>query len=338
MRIAICGARGFIGRAIVKAATSAGVELIHLPRLDMSGINGTHHSLHLDIQRWLDTHAVERQEMHDLLQGADVAVNAAGLAGPEESDLPRLMAANAVLPGVFANLAAEALVPRLIHVSSAAVQGRMDPLDETATLRPFSPYSSSKAAGELVLSEPGVQVPGEVIVYRPTSVQGNDRTITRSLVRLASRAFLPITGRGDAPLPTCLVENVAAGVLHVAQMQSPCPRICLQPWEQMTTRLLLEAFGEEPKLVRVPAPAVRLGCGMARHLVGGSSRREAKLRRLELLAFGQAVDARALQRAGFVPAAGVEAYRRLAERVREDARAPQPPFSPTPRRPGETTT
>jgi nucleoside-diphosphate-sugar epimerase len=338
MRLAIWGARGFIGRAIVKAASLAGVDLIHLPRLDVSGINHNHHSLHLDVQHWLDTHAVEREKMRDLLQGVDVAVNAAGLASPEGSDLPRLMAANAVLPGVIATLAAEAFVPRLIHISSAAVQGRMDPLDETATLRPFSPYSSSKAAGELVLSEPGVQVSGEVIVYRPTSVQGNDRTITQSLVRLASRNLLPITGRGDAPLPTCLVENVAAGVLHVALMQSPCPRICLQPWEQMTTRLLLEAFGEEPKLIRVPRPAVRLACGMARRVVGGSSRREAKLRRLELLAFGQAVDARALQRAGFVPAGGVEAYRRLAERVREEARARQPPFSPAPRRSGETTT
>jgi len=89
----------------------------------------------------------------------------------------------------------------------------------------------------------------------------------------------------------------------------------------MTTRLLLEAFGDS-KMIRVPRPAARLGCGMARHLVGGSSRREAKLRRLELLAFGQAVDACALERAGFVPAAGVEAYRRLAERVRGDARDP----------------
>ena len=58
---------------------------------------------------------------------------------------------------------AEAFVPRLIHVSSAAVQERMDPLDETATLRPFSPYSSSKAAGELVLSGSGVELPDEVI-------------------------------------------------------------------------------------------------------------------------------------------------------------------------------
>jgi nucleoside-diphosphate-sugar epimerase len=338
MRLAIWGAGGFIGRAIVKAASLAGADLIHLPRLDMSGISSTHHSLHFDVQNWLETHGVEREQILRLLQEADVVVNAAGLAAPEEYDLPRLLAANAVLPGVIANLAAEAFVPRLIHVSSAAVQGRMDPLDETATLQTFSPYSSSKAAGELVLSEPGVQVPREVIVYRPTSVQGNDRTITQSLVRLASRGVLPITGRGDAPLPICLVENVAAGVLHVAKMQSPCPRICLQPWEQMTTRLLLEAFGEEPTLIRVPRRAVRFGCGLARHLVGGSSRREAKMRRLELLAFGQAVEACALQRAGFVPAAGVEAYRRLAEQVREAARTPQPPFSPTPRRSGETTT
>src|SRR5882757_6844731 len=166
MKMAIWGARGFIGRAIVKAASRAGFDLIPLPRLDVSGINGAPHSLHLEVQRWLETHAVEREQIHDVLQGADVAVNAAGLAAPEESDLPRLMAANAVLPGVIASLVAEAFVPRLIHVSSAAVQGRMDPLDETATLRPFSPYSSSKAAGELVLSGPGVQVPDEVIVYR----------------------------------------------------------------------------------------------------------------------------------------------------------------------------
>jgi len=200
MKMAIWGARGFIGRAIVRAASRAGVDLIPLPHLDVSGINGAPHSLHLEVQSWLETHAVERKQILYVLQGTDVAVNAAGLAGPEESDLPRLMAANAVLPGVIASLAAEAFVPRLIHVSSAAVQGRMDPLDETATMRPFSPYSSSKAAGELVLSGPGVQVPDEVIVYRPTSVQGEDRTITQSLVRLASRDFLPITGRGDAPL------------------------------------------------------------------------------------------------------------------------------------------
>src|SRR5882762_10364650 len=208
MRLAIWGAGGFIGRAIMKAASLAGADLIHLPRLDMSRISSTHHSLHCYVQNWLETHAVEREQILRLLREADVVVNAAGLAAPEEYDLPRLLAANAVLPGVIANLAAEAFVPRLIHISSAAVQGRMDPLDETITLQPFSPYSSSKAAGELVLSEPGVQVPREVIVYRPTSVQGNDRTITQSLVRLASRDVLPITGRGDAPLPTCLVENV----------------------------------------------------------------------------------------------------------------------------------
>src|SRR5699024_8470438 len=82
------------------------------------------------------------------LQGCHAVVNAAGRAEPGSDDVAGLLAANGVLPALLARSAERGGVPRLIHISSAAVQGRRRVLDSSTELRPFSPYSYSKAVGE----------------------------------------------------------------------------------------------------------------------------------------------------------------------------------------------
>lgn len=258
------------------------------------------------------------------LEGTDVLINAAGMAEPESPDTSRLFDANAVLPGVAARLAARAGVPRLLHISSAAVQGRRNPLDESEDVSPLTSYARSKAAAERLLLERRVEAPAELIVYRPTSVQGASRTLTRKLVAFASMPVVPIPGNGGVPVPVCLSENVGAVAAHLASVNPP-PPIVLQPWEGMTARSLLEALGNHPRFLPVPGPPARAAVELG-YLLGRRAARVAALtRRLDLLVNGQVQLATALASSGFHPPHGAGTYRELGEKVRRasvDGNAP----------------
>jgi nucleoside-diphosphate-sugar epimerase len=247
-----------------------------------------------------------------------VVVNAAGLAEPGSRDSGALEAANAVLPVVVACAAARAGVPRMVQISTAAVQGRRAVLDETPDVEPVTAYGRSKAHGEAALLKRGVDRPDEVVVYRPTSVQGVDRAMTQRLVALADRGRIPICGRGDVPLPVALIDNVAAGIVYVCRSSSP-PALVLQPWEGVTTRSLLTALGAV-RLVALPSIFVRGLIGAARIASVSSARLGAATRRIELLAFGQRQAANTLSTIGFTTSEGIAGYAQLAREIRATRR------------------
>ncbi len=312
MKLAVVGAAGFIGQAVCAEAQRGGAETVPIsaPRLVV-----VDHNPVVDASRtWIDRHGDRYEALVRQLCGVDVIVNAAGLARPESAAVEALYGANAALPGVLAQAAADAGVRRMVHVSSAAVQGRRDPLDESTEVAPTTPYARSKALGEALLLERQVRTPQQVALYRPTSVQGADRPMTRKLVKLASLPILPVSGAGDAPLPVALVENVAAGIVFVCRSEE-CPQVVLQPWEGMTARSLLHALGPA-RVVPVPRPLMRVAMGVLYQTGRTWPRLGASARRLDILVFGQKQDARALPAMGFAPPVGPEGYARLAAQVR----------------------
>jgi nucleoside-diphosphate-sugar epimerase len=210
----------------------------------------------------------------------------------------------------------EAGVRRFVHISSASVQGRLDPLDETSRHLPLSPYGRSKAAGEQALFDAAAATgaaPGEVVVYRPTSVHAPGRPATRALARLAvSLPAFPLGGAGDQAVPVALIGNVASGILHAANMTDP-PVVVLQPWEGVTSRELLELFGGR-RFVRLPERAVRAGVLLARRTQSPSW--VSRLRWLELTLAGQGIRAEALAATGFVPPLGRGAWFDMVEQHR----------------------
>ncbi|HEX2272384.1 MAG TPA: NAD-dependent epimerase/dehydratase family protein, partial [Acidimicrobiales bacterium] len=228
---------------------------------------------------------------------------------------------------VVARAAEEAGVRRLVHISTAAVQGRLDPLDETPSVFPLSPYARSKAEGERAVlggwnGQPsGRQVggaPAEVVVYRPTSVHARGRAVTRSLARLAGALpGVPVTGRGNRPAPVALVENVAAGVVFAATMRDPAP-VVLQPWEGLTTRRLLELFGAR-RIVPVPERLADAGLDLLARSTARSARLTGHLRRAEVVVRGQGVQASALANAGFRPPCGLQHWEELARSLPDGA-------------------
>ena len=177
VRIAVIGASGFVGSAVVEAARGAGHTVLALraPRLVAARTCGH--------QAAVDDLAVQ-------VAGVDVVVNCAGNPDASATRPEDLEAPNSVLPGVVGRAARRAGVPRYVHVSSAVVQGRRPVLDSSAATDPFSPYAESKIAGELAARAEGPEL---TTVYRPPSVHAPTRRVTRQLSAVARS---PLRDRG----------------------------------------------------------------------------------------------------------------------------------------------
>lgn len=296
--VMVLGASGFVGAHVVAALAVRGVEArqVRAPRLSTPArtVQGVREELvRPDV-------ASETARLRDELAGAAVVINAAGLAHATGSG-DDLFGANALLPAVVAEAMSDRT--RLVHVSSAAVQGRLSPLDETTTRAPFSPYSASKALGEELVGSRD-----RTVCFRPTSVHGPDRQVTRSLHRVVSSPLASVAGRGDGPTPQVLVDNVADAIAYVALAQEEPPPIVLQPSEGLTVAgLVRDLGGREPRhiwtwLARLLVRTLNVVGGVAPSAAGVA-------RRLEMLWCGQRQVAGWLTRKSWSPPVGRQQWR-----------------------------
>lgn len=326
MRIGVVGASGFIGSNVMAVGLAMGLDV--RPVKVTRSAPQERGDVPLDLGRaWARSHPAEFEALTHAVAGLDVVVNAAGLARPACRKKAALMAANVVLPAALAVACRRGDVRRLVHVSTAAVQGRLDPLDETDRSSPFSPYSSSKAEAERWLCQAGpADRPEELVVYRPTSVHGPRRAISRLLCGVAGAPMVALGGAGDQPLPVTLVDNVAAGVLFSATSPAVMP-IVIQPWEGMTTRRLFELLGAR-RFFSVPDAPIRSALRAVRRPAGATASTASAVRILELLYLGQHVAESGLTRAGFVPPVGPEGWAALVDASsRRDCHLPPEAFS-----------
>ncbi|WP_434056290.1 NAD-dependent epimerase/dehydratase family protein [Georgenia wangjunii] len=275
--LTLFGATGFVGSAIAAEARLHDHEVSSpsAPRLTYDGdLSGTPRpdTHDPDIERWLEA----------AVRGSDAVVNAAGIADASAPTSPQLIGANAYWPLLLARACARARVPRLIHISSAAVQGRTT-LDETMRSAPFSPYSASKALGERwVASVPGI----EVCTLRPTSVHGPERSVSRSVGRLAASRLSSVAGGGVRHTPQVQVRTVAMSVEFLATFPGKLPPVVLTPDERLTTAEFLHLIGGRPPKT-IPESVARVLVRLARVSGMAHPAMSANARRLELLWFGQ---------------------------------------------------
>lgn len=296
--VAVLGSSGFVGREVCEGLRRRGAVVLPVlaPRLttparDLEGL----------AEQGLTAQCIAG--LASQLQGADVVINAAGVADASHGGSDALYGANSLLPLVVA-----AAVPsgaRYVHVSSAAVQGPRRVLDETTETAPFSAYSHSKALAEQAL----VSFPNAVI-FRPTSVHGSGRAVTRRLSDFMAAPWASVAGAGDRPTPQVLVENVGDAIAFTAVEKGQPPRVVLQPSEGLTTGKLVTLLGgRSPK--RIPAVIGRLGVKTLSWCGRRSSRLASVGRRVEMLWFGQGQVEGWLASQAWSPVVGEEGWRRL---------------------------
>jgi nucleoside-diphosphate-sugar epimerase len=273
--VAVVGGFGFVGSAIAGALEAAGVTVLRLsaPRLKSDGDGAA--SLVVEAK----AATAEIAALAAAIGAVDVVINAAGVADAVGDQTAEMLGANALLPRVVREAAVAAGAGRYVHISTAAVQGRRNPIDETLAVEPFSLYTRSKAWGEQTLAD----CP-ETVIFRPTSVHGVERSVSRSVAKLARSPLASVAGDGSAPTPQVLVENVGSAVAFVALHEGTVPPIVLQPWEGLTTASLIEVLGGR-RARRVPR---KLAQGLVSALRRAPAAKvAANVRRLEMLWFGQ---------------------------------------------------
>lgn len=293
-RVGVLGCRGFVGASIVRALEKSHRAIaVPLPRLDVD--------------------ESDNDAIYAALETVSVVVNAAGSASPLASSDFELRQKNVRIPDLLQRICSVVGVQMLVHVSSAAVQSGTRMLDETLTTDGFSPYARTKIEAERLLLGRDSGTP--VLVYRPTSVHGVERQLTRKVVRYFSTPGVPIVGTGAEQLPLAHVDSVAMVVEYLATQQSvPNERVFLHPWEGMSQARAFELLGGRSPLrlgqLAHTASAVALGRLDRIDRFGGI------VRRAEGLLGLQEIDARNLADLGFEVAGSSERFAQMGADVR----------------------
>lgn len=303
MTVIVYGASGFIGAEVLRAAQSRGLDArseaaarLQTPLRDVTQLAALACNIADDLAA-------------EALSGPHTVINAAGLAQPEAGQTDDLVGANALWPGVLVALAARCGWQRVVHISSAGVHGRSAVLAEDAIPVPSSHYGATKLLGEQVAREIATSSGTELVIYRPTSVQGTGRALTRKIRAFARSPLASVPGDGSAPTPQCLVENVAQAALYLALSDQLPTHPVLHPWEGQSVKSVLEHLGGA-----TPRSVPRSVAGTILRVAHAGGRLhpwvDAQARRLEMLWTGQQQRPGWLDRSDYRP---VRAWSDVAE-------------------------
>lgn len=304
--VVVFGGSGFVGGAVCEALQRRGAEVraVAAPRLLAVDVAA--------IQALLADSAELRAELVRICRGAVAVINAAGNPDASEQDRAALIGANAALPGLLAAVAAEAGVPRFVHVSSAVVQGRKPILDATMVVDAFSAYAESKILGEQTALAHG---PAQTVVYRPPSVHAAGRRITQLTARFGASPIGCVAAPGDQPSPQALLVNVGDAVAFLALAETTPPSVVIHPWEGLSSAEVLEALGGRSPH-RIPRPLASLVVSVATSIGRVVPLIAPNARRLEMVWFGQGQARSWLDLAGWQPPAGRAEWYTLGSIVR----------------------
>lgn len=260
-RIAVTGARGFIGRALVARLQRDQMECVAISRGDpVSG-----QSPHL-VTDYADVPALARQ-----LAGCDAVIHLAARAHQvdevvDASTIQSYRDANVAPVLGIAEAARRAGVRRVVFVSSIGVNGSMThgkPFTEQDEPQPAEPYSLSKLEAERELARTLSSARTDWVVLRPPLVYGPGCPGNlQKLIGLAMRAPLLPLGGLSAPRTLVALENLLDALLIAAWHPAASRRTFLVADERDVTvagitRAFLEGLDRGSwRLLSVPAPLI----------------------------------------------------------------------------------
>jgi dTDP-glucose 4,6-dehydratase len=257
VRLLITGGAGFIGSHFVKRMLAAGEDVVVLDKFTYAGNRA---NLPPEIECVRGDIAV--RENVDRIGGVDAIVNFAAETHVDRSILgPEEFVRTDVLGTLVLLQAAEELSVRLVHVSTDEVYGDVEPgwsSREEDPLRPSSPYSASKAGGDLQVLAAVRTFGVNASVTRGSNTYGPNQYPEKILPLFATNALdgelLPLYGDGRqvrdwlhvddhcAAIELVLREGEAGGIYNIGANE--------EHENVELTRVILEQLGADASLVR----------------------------------------------------------------------------------------
>jgi dTDP-glucose 4,6-dehydratase len=224
MKLLVTGAAGFIGSTYVRIA-GAEHEIVVLDKLTYAGRpENLPEGVRL-IEGAIEDPAIVREAM----QGADAVVNFAAESHVDRSidDQDAFARTHVIGTGTLLDAARELGVARYVQVSTDEVYGSIDSgsFTETSPLDPSSPYSATKAAGDLLVSAHFHTYGTEASIVRGSNNYGPrqypEKLIPLMVLNALHGDSLPIYGDGRQVRNWLYVEDFCHGIHAVLMNGRP---------------------------------------------------------------------------------------------------------------------
>jgi nucleoside-diphosphate-sugar epimerase len=209
MRVAVTGATGFIGNAIVREAQARGHDVVALHRSDPPQ----------------DPEVASWQHFDSWLVGSDpvdVVVHAAALRHRHGIPGADYAAVNVGLTQRVLDRAVRGRAERFVQISSISVYGwppsdRL-PIDESFPFDPTGPYGESKVRTEQLVM--GAQIPWTIvqpsITYGPRDTNG----MIDKMMRMIARHFFVLPGLGRTRVQLVYIDDLARITVLAAEARN----------------------------------------------------------------------------------------------------------------------
>lgn len=249
--LALTGATGFVGGALLDLLRAAGHEARALTRRPLPARDGVH---------WVAGALADADALAELVTGADAVIHVAGVVNaPDRAGFER----GNVAGTAAMLLAARARgVDRFVHVSSLAAR---EP--------GLSLYGASKAAAEAAVTASGL----DWTIVRPPGVYGPGDTELLDMFRAARRGIVPLPPGGRASW--IYVDDLARLLLALTEAPSTSGQLyeaddgVANGWAHADfARAIGHAVGREVRPVAMPKPVLRIAARLDRLTRGAKAK------------------------------------------------------------------
>jgi uncharacterized protein YbjT (DUF2867 family) len=244
MKILICGASGFIGRALSASLTEAGHEVIGGGRGPTSQAQG---QLQIDYRRDLRV-----EDWLPRLGGIDVVINAVGIL--RERGDTSFEALHVLAPIALFEAATRSGVKKIIQISALGADAYAQ-----------SAYHRSKKQADDFLAS----LPIAWTIVQPSLVYGPGGMSAKLFNMLSALPFILLPGRGAQCVQPIHIDDLCAAFVRLVDAKNANRQIiALVGARALSLRELLASLRAQMKLpttpaIPIPMPLVRLGASLA---------------------------------------------------------------------------
>jgi dTDP-glucose 4,6-dehydratase len=220
MKILVTGAAGFIGSTYVRLLLErAGDEVVVLDKLTYAGRRENLADVEDRIE-FVQGAIEDRPVVREVMEGCDAVVNFAAESHVDRSiaDQDAFARTHVIGTSVLLDAAREHGVGRYLQVSTDEVYGSIErgSFTETSPLNPSSPYSATKAAGDLLVSSHVHTYGIEAVICRGSNNYGPrqypEKLIPLCILNALAGDSLPVYGDGHQVRNWLYVEDFARAI------------------------------------------------------------------------------------------------------------------------------